>query len=134
MYFTPCPSWMSTSLRCASATSSAFNPRRSWRSMKIGTKSPTVGAPGGSHCAAIVIFVGSSFDLRLAIDVHGCARDGHFGKHGFRDSHPYGKWGKYLLLPPPPTSGLQPSERCHNVRNNDAKRFCYTEWPTAGEP
>jgi hypothetical protein len=39
-----------------------------------------VGAAGRSHFAAIVMFAGSGFDLRLAFDVHGCARDTYFGK------------------------------------------------------
>jgi hypothetical protein len=102
--------------------------------MKIGTKSPTVGAPGGSHCAAVVIFAGSGFDSRLAFDVHGCARDDHFGKVrflGIRNAPENGE--NYLFLAAPPTSGLQPSERCHIVRNDDAKRFCYTQWSAADE-
>ena len=36
MYLTPYLSWISRSLRCASATLSAVAPRMSWRSMKIG--------------------------------------------------------------------------------------------------
>jgi hypothetical protein len=34
----------------------------------------SVTAAVGSHCDAIVIFVGSDFDLRVAFDVHGSAR------------------------------------------------------------
>jgi hypothetical protein len=48
--------------------------------MKIGTQSPSVAAVDGSHCEAIVIFAGCGFDLRLALDAHGSARDDYFGK------------------------------------------------------
>ena len=34
----------------------------------------------GSHCEAIAAFAGSGFDLRLALDAHGSARDDYFGK------------------------------------------------------
>jgi hypothetical protein len=33
-----------------------------------------------SHCEVSVIFAGSGFDLRLAFDLRGSARDRYFGK------------------------------------------------------
>src|SRR5207248_3257855 len=41
MYLTPYLSWISRSLRCASAMLSAVMPRMSWRSMKIGIRPPS---------------------------------------------------------------------------------------------
>jgi hypothetical protein len=54
-------------------------------------------------------------------------------RYGFRDSQRSRKWESYLFLAAPPTSGLQPSEPCQIVRNDDAKRFCYTQWSAADE-
>jgi hypothetical protein len=47
---------------------------------------PTVVLVGRSHFAAIVMFVGIGFDLRLAFDVRGAARDTIAARHGLRDS------------------------------------------------
>src|SRR6185437_2269359 len=90
MYFTPYRSWMSTSLRCASATCSAVAPRMSWRSMKIGMGVLTTrGARsrrgldvlvhseqvGGvvfflQRCKPVVVLAVSSLDPRLPLVVH----------------------------------------------------------------
>ena len=85
----------------------------------------SVTAAVGSHCDAIVIFVGSDFDLRVAFDVHGSARlfrqaPPLVGTRSARDNR-----GKYILLATATNGGTTAERHPREMRNGVGLPFLH---------